>query len=125
MVKLKIININDYEYSLKDEEEHNYIINMEFFDVDENPRIGDYIYINKELLNPKYDGYSTSYTFGSLENKYGKENIQMEDIDVIKVTLNNKEIYLKRQKLISKSFMVNSNMILCIADEKIYENKSS
>ena len=44
MVKLKIININDYEYSLKDEEEHNYIINMEFFDVDENPRIGDYIY---------------------------------------------------------------------------------
>ena len=96
MVKLKIININDYEYSLKDEEEHNYIINMEFFDVDENPRIGDYIYINKELLNPKYDGYSTSYTFGRLENKYGKENIQMEDIDVIKVTLNNKEIYLKR-----------------------------
>lgn len=96
MVKLKIININDYEYSLKDEEEHNYIINMEFFDVDEKPRIGDYIYINKELLNPKYDGYSTSYTFGSLENKYGKENIQMEDIDVIKVTLKNKEIYLKR-----------------------------
>ena len=87
MLKLKIININDYEYSLKDEEEHNYIINMEFFDVDD---------INKELLNPKYDGYSTSYTFGSLENKYGKENIQMEDIDVIKVTLNNKEIYLKR-----------------------------
>ena len=95
MVKLKILDKNNYEYKLEDEKGKLYKINLEFLDVN-NPLIGNYIYINEELLNPRYDGYSTSYTFGSLENKYGKENIQMEDIDVIKVTLNNKEIYLKR-----------------------------
>ena len=96
MTKLKISNIYGYEYNLKDEEEHNYIINMDFFDIEEKPKIGDYIYINKELLDPKYDGYCTSYTFGSLENKYGKENITIDDIDVIKVVLDKIEIYLKR-----------------------------
>ena len=50
--------------------------------------------------------------------KLGADNILKQEL-----LQENKEIYLKRQKLISKSFMVNSNMILCIADEKIYENK--
>jgi len=35
---------------------------------------GDYIHISAELLNPRYAGYSTSYTFGNLNNKYGKDN---------------------------------------------------
>ena len=48
------------------------------------------------LLNKQYDGYSTSYTFGSLESKYGKENISMDDVDVIKVVISGMEIYLKR-----------------------------
>ena len=96
MIKLKIVNIDGYKYNLEDEDEHNYIINLEFFDVEEKLKIGNYIYINRELLNSKYEGYSTSYTFGSLENKYGKENISIDDIDVIKVILGNEEIYLKR-----------------------------
>lgn len=96
MIKLKIVNIDGYKYNLEDEDEHNYIINLEFFDVEEKLKIGNYIYINRELLNSKYEGYSTSYTFGSLENKYGKENISIDDIDVIKVILGKEEIYLKR-----------------------------
>lgn len=59
-------------------------------------RNGDYICIAEELLNPKYEGYSTSYTFGSLESIYGKENILINDIDIIKVIIDEKEIYLKR-----------------------------
>lgn len=96
MVKLKIMNIDKYTYNLKDAKENNYTLNLEFFDVEENPKIGDYIYISAELLNPRYEGFSTSYTFGSLENKYGKDNINLTDIDVIKVVTNNLEIYLKR-----------------------------
>lgn len=96
MIKLKIVNIENYKYNLEDEDKHNYVISLEFFDIGEKPKVGDYIYINKELLNSKYEGYSTSYTFGSLENKYGKEDISINDIDVIKVVLEKMEIYLKR-----------------------------
>ena len=31
MIKLKIVNIDGYKYNLEDEDEHNYIINLEFF----------------------------------------------------------------------------------------------
>ena len=96
MMKLEIINKNSYVYDLKDEEGNNYSFNLEFFDIEESPKIGDYIYISAELLNPRYGGYSTNYTFGGLENKYGKENIELTDIDVIKIKTNKKEIYLKR-----------------------------
>lgn len=96
MVKLQIINKDNYIYNLKDEQDNNYNLNIEFLDIGENLKIGDYIYISAELLDPRYDGYSTSYTFGSLKNKYGKDNIKLTDIDVIKIKTNEKEIYLKR-----------------------------
>jgi len=95
-IKLKIVETNRYVYKLYDEEKREYIINIEFLDIEETPQKGDVIYINKELLNPKHDGYSTSFTFGNLDNKYGRENILIDDIDVIKVVKNEKEIYLKR-----------------------------
>lgn len=96
MIKLQIINIKNYVYELKDTEEKKYIMNLEFFDIKEKPKVGDYLYIASELLNAKYEGYSTFYTFGDLESKYGKENISPEDIDVIKVEMDKKEILLKR-----------------------------
>ena len=52
--------------------------------------------MNLNFINPMYDGYSTNYIFGDLENKYGKPNIESTDIDVIKLITKNKEIYLKR-----------------------------
>lgn len=96
MVKLKIMNIDKYTYNLKDAKENNYNLNLEFFDVEEKPKIGDDIYISAELLNPRYEGFSTNYAFGTLEDKYGKDNIDLTDIDVIKIVTNKLEIYLKR-----------------------------
>lgn len=96
MVKLRIVNKNNYEYELKDEEQKNYNINIEFLGVEIEPKIDDYIYISAELLNTRYSGYSTNYVFGELDNKYGKENINLADIDVIRVVTTQKEIYLKR-----------------------------
>ena len=96
MIKMEIVKKDNYIYELKDEKENKYTLNLDFCDIEEIPKVGDYIYISAELLNPKYAGYSTSYTFGKLENKYGKENISMNDIDVIKVVTSNLEIYQKR-----------------------------
>ena len=96
MLKLDIVNIDNYLYNLKDEENNNYKLNLDFFDIKEKLKIGDCIYISEELLDPKFEGYSTSYTFGSLDSKYGKSNIEIRDIDVIKIETDHKEIYLKR-----------------------------
>lgn len=60
MVKLKIINIDGDIYNLKDTKENNYTLNLEFFDIDKKPQIGDYIYMSAELLNPRYEGFSTN-----------------------------------------------------------------
>ena len=96
MTKLKIVDKKNYEYNLEDENNNKYNLVLDFFDIKDKPKIGDYIYMRKDLLNPKYDGYSTRYVFGNLENKYGKENISIDDIDVIKVVMDDLEIYLKR-----------------------------
>ena len=96
MVKLKIINKDNYLYKLIDERENNYEFTLEFFDIESCPKIGDYISISAELLNSRYAGYSTLYTFGNLDNPCGKSNLSFNDIDIIKITIDNKEITLKR-----------------------------
>lgn len=96
MPRLQIVKKNNYEYFLKDEYGQNYNFNIEFLDIEEQLQVNDYIYMNEKLLNPTYEGYSLSYTFGDLKNKYGKNGIEKEDIDVIKVEKNEVEIYLKR-----------------------------
>lgn len=95
-IKLKIVETNKYVYKLKDDAKRLYILNIEFLDIEETLQIGDFIYINEELLNPKHDAYSTSFTFGNLDNKYGRANLSIDDIDIIKVVKHEKEIYLKR-----------------------------
>ena len=96
MIKLEIIKIENYLYLLKSEDGKEYSINIELLDMEKELKEGDYININEELLNQKYDGYSTSYTFGNLESEYGKSNISIEDTDVIKIETDELEIYLKR-----------------------------
>lgn len=96
MIKLEIMDIDNYVYKLIDENGNEYDFNLEFLDIEESPKIGDYIYVNSKLIDPSYEGYGTSYTFGSLKNNYGKNDILIEDIDVIKVVIGKLEIYLKR-----------------------------
>ena len=96
MKKMEIVDKRNYVYTFEDEEGKPYNINLDFLDIEKKPEIGEYIFFNEELLNPRYDGYSTSYTFGSLDSKYGKNNISLDDVDVIKLVMEEKEIYLKR-----------------------------
>lgn len=59
-----------------------------------------------------------TYEAAAFLSKLGADNILKQEL-----LQENKEIYIKRQKLIEKSFMINKNMSLCILDSKIYENK--
>lgn len=54
MVKLKIINIDGDIYNLKDTKENNYTLNLEFFDIDKKPQIGDYIYMSAEVYKKHF-----------------------------------------------------------------------
>ena len=59
--------------------------------MEDEPEVGDELFVSRELLTE-----NASYTFGSLESKYGKENVELGDQDVIKVRSGEKEIVLKR-----------------------------
>lgn len=93
---LKIENINKNLYTLKGNDDVIYQVALKFMDIDILPNIGDAIFINDELLNQNYEGYSTFYTFGDLKSTYGKANISLDDIDVIKLRINGKVNILKR-----------------------------
>ena len=96
MKELKIMEKDNFVYRLEDEIGQAYALNLEFLDIEEQPEVGDCIWMRDELLDSKYEGYSGSYTFGNLESTYGKENIELDDVDVIKLVIDDKEIYLKR-----------------------------
>lgn len=96
MEKLKILKIENNLYKLIDKNKKEYDFNLTFYDLTEKLQVGDYIYLNKELLNPNYKEYSTTYFFGPLEEQYGREIKTKEDIDLMKVKIKDKTIYLKR-----------------------------
>lgn len=96
MVSLKIQNINKNLYQLKDIDERVYELTLKFLDIDVAINIDDVIYMDEHLLSKNYEGYSTFYTFGSLESVYGKANISLDDIDVIELCSGGRTFYLKR-----------------------------
>ena len=96
ILKLRIIEINGYNYEVVDQTGQRYKLNLEFMDVLEQPKEDDYIIMEECLLNPEYEKYSHSYTFGPLDSKYGKENITQADPDQIVIIVDNEEVVLKR-----------------------------
>ena len=96
MKKLKIIEVDNYEYHLKDNDNKDYIINIEFQNIDELPKVNDYIYISNELLDKNYREYSNNYTFGPLNSEYGRNINDENNPDIVKIIINDKTIYLKR-----------------------------
>lgn len=96
MILLEINKTNKNLYTMKDKYGNTYELTLMFWDIESRPNVGDYIYMNEQLLNDSYEGYSTFYTFGDLNNAYGKTNIKLNDIDVIKLGMGGKEVLLKR-----------------------------
>ena len=93
MIKLIIENIDGYNYILKDTNNKSYNINIEFYDIDVLPKVGDIIYINNKLLN-KINNNIVS--FGKLDGIYGRKITDENDEDIISLSIQDKIIYLKR-----------------------------
>ncbi len=97
MKKLEIIRVDNYMYTLKDNENNLYIFTFEFHSMKKKPQVGDYIYLSDELLDKEYIEYSESYAFGSLDDTSGRkieENKNTQDLIVIQQ--GEKKKYLKR-----------------------------
>lgn len=90
MIKLKIIDIKDYDYVLEDNNNKTYNLNIEFYGIKENPKVDDYIYISKKLLREK-----NLYSFGPFNSIYGKL-VNLTEDELIKVVTPKEEFYLKR-----------------------------
>ena len=54
MRKLKIIKIDNYNYELQDSNNKIYNLILEFMDINVFPKVNDYLYISKNLLDKKY-----------------------------------------------------------------------
>ena len=96
MKKLKIINIDNNYYTLKDNEERIYRLTLIFHNTNIIPKLNDYIYLNHNLINKKYEEYSECYIFGPLDSNYGRKITNKNEQDLIKIQTDNNSIYLKR-----------------------------
>ena len=96
VVKLRIVEIDGYSYELLDSNHQRYKFNIEFVDVFNQPKENDFLVMEDCLLNPRYSGYNTSYTFGPIDSEYGKENVTQADPDFVVAIVDGEEIVLKR-----------------------------
>ena len=97
MEKLEVLKVEGNNYTLKNEKDNKtYNFVLTFFDVDGGVVVGDVISVHQELLDPKYEEYSTEYYFGPVDQVYGRAVKGAEDKDVIAITKGRKTIVLKR-----------------------------
>ena len=86
MQKLIIKEINNYDYTLIDQDNKVYNKNIEFYSK-YKPQLNNIIYVDDSIINEV-----NLYTFDEV---YDTRNIDIKDI--IKVVSNNKEYYFQRR----------------------------
>ena len=96
MIRLKIEEKSGQNYVLKAENGDSYEMNFEFFNLDKEPDKNDYINISAELLNTRYKGFSKYLSFGKMDNICGRNESKLNEGEIIKIEIEDKEIYLKR-----------------------------
>ena len=86
MYKLIIQEIDNYDYTLIDQDNNVYVKNIEFYSK-YKPQVRDIIYVDDSIINEV-----NLYTFDEV---YNTRNIDIKDI--IKVVSNDKEYYFQRR----------------------------
>lgn len=86
MIKLVLSKINEYSYVFKDNNDKEYTLYIDFYNV-EKPNIGDIFYFSDKIVKEV-----NLFTFGPLNDN--DKNIDIDDI--IKANINGKDIYLQR-----------------------------
>ena len=89
MKKLEINKIDNYQYELKDNNKI-YHFNIEFYNLEKEPKVGDYIYMSEKLLQEEY----SVLNFDILDSGYDR-NIKTKE-DLVTLLIDNEKIYLKR-----------------------------
>lgn len=92
MKKLIIANKDNYEYTLKDINNNEYQYNIEFYNIEKNPGVGDYFYISEKTLQEN----NTFLSFDVLESEYGRKIESANDDDIVVLIVSGEKIYLKR-----------------------------
>ena len=90
MKKLVIKNIEHYNYTLQDDREDNYIINIEFYNLNTTIAIDDILYMDESLLK------ENMLSIGLLNDPCGKDIKTSENKDIIDLQTKGKRFYLKR-----------------------------
>ena len=86
MIKLKIVEVDEYDYTLEDIDNGKYNLNIEFYEFENIPKIGDYICLSEKILSEV-----TLYSFGPLNNSE-----EITEDELIKIVSNEGEYYLQR-----------------------------
>jgi len=97
MEKLEVIKKQENYYTLlntRNGKEYSFYIT--FFDIDEEPDLGDVIAIHKEQLDPNYEEYSKELYFGGLDKPYGRAVKDKDHLDFIAINVKGKKTGLKR-----------------------------
>ena len=84
MKKLKIVYIDNYDYTFVDTNNKNYKLNIEFYC--KKPVVGDTIYFPNELLDEV-----NMFAFGEIHDDPNRS-----EVDIIKVVTKDSEYYLQR-----------------------------
>ena len=92
MKKLMIVKKDNYEYVLKDTDNKEYKFNMEFYNIERNPEVGDYLFMSEKILQEN----NAVLSFDNLESEYGRKIENADDEDIVVLMINEEKIYLKR-----------------------------
>jgi len=85
MKKLIIKSINNYNYTLVDKNNKEYIINIEFYGLKDKPSINDIIYMNEDIIKDNV------LNFESI-----KENKKINPQEIVVLEHETNRIYLRR-----------------------------
>lgn len=91
MKKLLINKIDNYVYYLLDENNVEYKLQLEFYDINNLPKVGDYLYVNEKLLNEQI-----LLSFGLINNQDGKDANLLKEEEILVWVGNCDKIYFKR-----------------------------
>lgn len=85
-----------------------------------DPLFATFMQVGLEIDTNNYKLKTTEQTFetAAFLTKIGADSIIKQEL-----LKENKKEYLKKQKVIENSFMINKNMAMCLTDDKIYEQK--
>lgn len=93
---------------------------MKYLNFTTDPLIATFLLIGLEIDTNNFRLKTTEKTYetAAFLTRQGADNIIKQEL-----LQEEKEKYVQKQKLIEQSYMINDNMSLCIADDKLYINQ--